>query len=56
MADETKKTRAHYLNGLAVAAAGLAVSAVLAGGSWWIFVSGLAASMLLHWVAVQALR
>lgn len=56
MIDEAKRTRAQYLNGLAVAVIGIAASAVVAGGGWWIFVAGVAASMLLHWAAVRLAR
>ena len=56
MTDEAKKTRAQYLNGLAVAVLSLAVSAVLAGAHWWVLPAAVAISVTLHWVAVRVVR
>lgn len=52
MTNEAKRTRAQYFNGLGVSVNSLTVSVVLAGGSWWLLVVGVVASVALHIAAV----
>ena len=56
MTEEVKKTRAQYLNGLAVTVVGLMVSVVLAGGPWWLLAVAVAVSVVLHLAAVVVVR
>lgn len=56
MANEAKKTRAQYLNNLAVAALTLTASAVLAGAPVWLLAGAAVISGALHWAAVKAVR
>lgn len=56
MTEEAKKTRAQYLNGLAVSVISLTLSVVLAGGPWWLLAGAVAASIALHLAAVVVVR
>lgn len=56
MTEEAKKTRAQYLNGLAIAVISLTVSVVLAGGPLWLLAGAAAVSVLLHLAAVVVVR
>jgi hypothetical protein len=56
MAEEWKKARAQYLNGLAVATVSLAVSAMLAGAPWWVLPAAGVVSLTLLWAAVWVVR
>ncbi|HEY8576945.1 MAG TPA: hypothetical protein VIL88_11465 [Devosia sp.] len=56
MEDETRRTEAQYLNGLAVAAVSGSVAAVLGGFSVWMLLVGGAASLALHSLAVWRVR
>lgn len=56
MTNETRKARAQYLNGLAVAVMSVATSAILAGAPWWVLPAAGLASITLHWAAARAAR
>lgn len=56
MTEEAKKTRAQYLNGLAVSVISITVSVVLAGGPWWLLAAAAPASVVLHLAAVVVVR
>ena len=56
MSREVSRTRAQYLNGIAVAPLGSSVSAVCAGAPIWVLVPAAAGSLLLHWQAVRSFR
>jgi hypothetical protein len=56
MSREVSRTRAQYLNGIAVALLGSSVSAAGAGAPIWVLVPAAVVSLLLHWQAVQTIR
>ena len=54
--NEARKTRAQYLNGLAVMSLSFAGTAVLAGAPLWVLAPATVLSLVLHWAAVVAVK